>query len=118
MVVLCVGLSRAAGGDPPRHAEMQQQQARFVELDQDVFAAPREFADARAVEPLGQHRRKRPAQIGAAQFCPDDAPAGHAQREAAPHGFDFGKLRHVLDWARRGAPAWRGDAAKAILPAR
>jgi len=36
----------------------------LVEFDQDVLAAPREPADLRAIEALGEHRRKRAAQIG------------------------------------------------------
>ena len=94
MVVRRSGMSALADGDAPRHAEMQQQQSVRVELDQDVFAAPAERADAGAVEPLGEHRRKRPAQIGPAQLGPHDAAAGHPQREAAPDRFDFGQFGH------------------------
>ena len=95
MIVLFLGQLDAAGHDPSRHAEMQQQQAVGVELDQDVLAAPPELANAGAVEPLGQHRREGPAQIGPAQFGAGDAAAAHPQRQATPHGLDFGKLGHV-----------------------
>ena len=96
MVMHRLGGVLVAGSDPPRHAEMQQQEAGLVELDQDVLAAPRQPADQRPGEPLGQHRRERPTQIRAAQFGAHDAPAGHAQRQAAADGFDFGKLRHLI----------------------
>ena len=94
MVVRLGRHSGRARGDPPRHAEMQQQEAAVVEFDQDVLAAPVKRADARAVEPLGKIGRERPAQIGPPQFGPHDPAAGHAQREAAADGFDFGEFRH------------------------
>ena len=94
VVVARLRLPRIAGGDPARHAEMEQQQAVGVELDQDVFAAARERADPGPVEPLGQRRRKRPAQIGPAQLGAHDPAAAHFQRQAAPDGLDFGQFGH------------------------
>ncbi len=85
---------RRARCNPPGHAEMQQQEAAVVEFDQDVLAAPGQRADARAVEPFGEIGRERPAQIGTPQLGANDPPPGHAQREAAADGFDFGKLGH------------------------
>ena len=79
-----------AGGDAPRHAQMQQQEPGLVELYQDVLAAARERPDPRPVETRGEHRRKRPAQIRPAQFGTHDAAARHASGKAAPDGFDFG----------------------------
>ena len=66
-----------AGGDPPRHAEMQQQQPVAAELDQDVLAAPAEYPDLGAAEPLGKFRWKRAPQVGPAQLGAHDPPAGH-----------------------------------------
>ena len=82
---------------------MQQQEAAVVEFDQDVLAAPGQRADARAIEPLGEIGRERPAQIGAAQFGPHDPAPGHATREAAADGFDFGEFRHPGSGRRRAA---------------
>ncbi len=98
---------------------MEQQQAVGVELDQDVFAAAAERADLRAAEPLGQGRRKRPAQIGAAQFGAHDPAAAHFQRQAAPHGLDFRQLGHCDRWfPRLSAAAWRARPDGGYLPAR
>src|SRR5271169_3998853 len=118
MIVAHVRLRRIAGGDPPRHAEMKQQQAVRVELDQNVFATAGECADPGAVEPLGQCRRKRPAQIGPAQFGAHDPAAAHLQREAAPDRLDFGQFGHSTDGfrtlrPRRGA---RGPMALSSCP--
>ena len=49
VIMLRIRAFRIASGDAARHAEMQQQEAGLVELDQDVFAAPREAANPRAV---------------------------------------------------------------------
>jgi demethylmenaquinone methyltransferase / 2-methoxy-6-polyprenyl-1,4-benzoquinol methylase len=84
-----------AGGDAARHAEVQQQQTVGVQLDQDVFAAAVERADPRAVEPGREIRRKRPAQIAAAQQGANDATAADPCREAAPHRFDFRQFGHL-----------------------
>src|SRR3954447_9837732 len=73
---------------------MQQQEAASIEFNKDVLAAPGQRADARAVEPFGEIGRERPTQIGAAQLGPNDPASGHATREAAADGFDFGELRH------------------------
>ena len=62
----------------------------------------------RTVEPLGQCRRKRPAQIGPAQFGADDPPPADPQRQAAPHGLDFRQFGHCTDgFPRPMAAAWR-----------
>ena len=82
---------------------MQQQGAAVVEFDQDVFAAPGQRADAGAVEPLGEIGRERPAQIRTPQLGPHDPAPGHATREAAADGFDFGKLGHQGSGRRRAA---------------
>src|SRR6266849_3569243 len=100
-----------AGGDPPGHAEMQQQEPRLVEFYQDVFAAPRQRADARAVEPLCQHRRERAPQIRAAQFRAHDASAADAQRQAAADCFDFGEFRHG-NLLARGDAVWPAMAQR------
>ena len=73
---------------------MQQQEAAVVEFDQDVLAAPGQRADMRALESFGEIRRKGPAQVGAPQLGPHNPAPGHATREAAADGFDFGKLGH------------------------
>ena len=56
-------------------------------------------------QPLGKIGRERPAQIGPPQFGPHDPAAGHAQREAAADGFDFGEFRHRGSGRRRAAEA-------------
>ena len=103
-------------------AEMQQQEPRLIELNQDVFAASGEAADARTIEPLGQHRREWAAQIRPAQFGPDDAAAAHPERQAAPDRLDFRQFRHRVvarvGFATDAAPSWRANTAAAILPAR
>ena len=93
---MVVGLGRhrrRARGNPPGHAEMQQQEAAVVEFDQDVLPR-RVSARCARLEPFGETRREGPAQVGAAQLGAHDPPPGHATREAAADGFDFGKLRH------------------------
>jgi hypothetical protein len=74
---------------------MQEQGSVVVQFDQDVLAAPLEFADRRSGQPPRQHRWKRTAQILPAQFGDDDVPAGHLERQTAAHGFDFGKFGHA-----------------------
>src|SRR5260370_23825694 len=67
MVVLHRRKLGPRGGDTPRHAEMQQEEPGVIELDEEVFAAPRQRPDERALEPCGQHRRGRaPPTRGAA----------------------------------------------------
>ena len=83
---------------------MQQQGATVVQLDQNVLAAAGELADAGALQPLGEVGRERPAKIGPAQLGLHDLPAGHAQRQAAADGLDFGKLGHSLTPSFRGRP--------------
>ena len=87
---------------------MQQQQAIGIELDQDVFAAPPESADPRAVEPRGEGRREGTAQVGPPQLGMQDAAPGHPQGKAAPDGLDFGQLRH--------SAVVRGLLGAALLP--
>ena len=95
MVVLRLGGLWPASGDPAGHPEMEEEEPRLIKLDQDVFAAPRQRPDLRARQPLGEHRRKRTAQIRPAQFRAHDLPAADAQRQPAADGFDFGKFRHA-----------------------
>ena len=104
-MIVFPGRRFGAGGDPARHAEMQQQQAVAVELDQDVFAAAAERSDPRARQPGRQRRRERPPQVRPAQLGPHDPPAAHLQRETAPHRLDFRKLGHAPFYHqdRRGA---------------
>jgi len=59
---------------------MQQQHAVRVQLDQDVLSAAAEGTDLRAVEPLGERRRKRPTQIKPAQLRPHDPASADLQR--------------------------------------
>src|ERR1700724_1258358 len=94
MVVRCVRQSGAARRDPPRHAEMQQQKSVRIELDQDVFPAPAERADACAVEPRGKGRRKRPPQVRPAQLSVQNAAAAHLQGKTAPDRLDLRQFGH------------------------
>src|SRR5271165_5549336 len=83
-----------AGGDSPRHAEMEEQQSVGVEFDQNVFAAATERPDFGAVEAFGEFRRKRPPQVRPTQFGLYNPTAAHFQRQPAPHGFDLRQLGH------------------------
>ena len=94
MVVRRVRQCGAARRDPPGHAEMQQQKSVRIQLDQDVFPAPAERADARAVEARGKGGRKRPPQIGPAQLRLHDAAAAHLQGEPAPDRLDLRQFGH------------------------
>ena len=105
VVRLRPAISASGGGDPARHAEMQQQHAAVVELDQDVLAAPAELADAGAVEPLGEIGGNGRRRSGRRNSARDDAAAAHAQREAAADGLDFGKLGHAQAGSLARVPA-------------
>jgi demethylmenaquinone methyltransferase / 2-methoxy-6-polyprenyl-1,4-benzoquinol methylase len=63
------------------------------------------------LQPLGERRRKWPAQIRAAQFGSENAPAAHHAREAAPDRLDLGKLGHLSD----AVPLNRRAMARAAL---
>ena len=94
MVVGRVRQSRAAGRNPARHAEMEQQQPVRIELDQDVFSPPAERADLRAVEPSGEGRGKRSPQIRPAQLGLQNAAPAHLQCETAPDRLDLRQFWH------------------------
>ena len=105
-----------AGGDAPRHAQMQQQEPGLVELYQDVLAAAREGPDPRPVETRGEHRRKRPAQIRPAQFGTHDAAARHASGKATPDGFDH-RRRWLIRASQSGHLALHGGAERPSIAA-
>src|SRR5947208_14442923 len=86
MVVLLRRKIGSRGRNPPRHAEMHQQEPGFVELDEDIFAAPRQPSDARALEPGREHRWEWAPQVRAAQLGPHDLSPAYAKRAAAAEG--------------------------------
>ena len=98
---------------------MQQQHAVRVQLDQDVLSAAAEGTDLRAVEPLGERRRKRPTQIKPAQLRPHDPASADLQRQAAADSLDFGQLGHrSASKLRRGRRAVARGTPCGYLPAR
>src|SRR5215472_12685795 len=94
MVVRCVRQICRAGRDPSGHAEMEQQEPVRVELDQNVFSAPAERADACAVELRGERGWKRSPQIRPAQLGMQNAATAHFKREAAPDRLDLRQFGH------------------------
>ena len=53
-----------------------------------------ERPDTRAVQPVGEGRRKRPPQIRPPQFGLQNAAPAHLEREAASDGLDLRKFGH------------------------
>src|SRR6516162_944213 len=77
VVVGCVRQVPVACRNAAGHAEVKEQQSVRIELDEDVFPAAADLADPCSVEARRERRRKRPAQIGPAQFRAYDAPSVH-----------------------------------------
>jgi len=86
-------LFRGAAGDgndhAAGHAEMDDEHAAALEMDENVLGTPRDAQDAPALDLAAQPLGQRHPQIGAVECEGSDAPPVHVQREAAADGFDF-----------------------------
>src|SRR5262249_34365674 len=77
------------------HAQMPEQRAAVLEIDQNVLCAAPYRRDAAALSFALEPLRDRPPQVGSIEVEPGDAPPGHASAEASHDGLDFGKLGHL-----------------------
>ncbi len=106
-----------------RHAQVQQQQA-FVQVEQQVLAAPPHAAHGAADQPLGR-QPQRPAQR-LAQAHRLDPGAGDAVGKTQACDFDFGQFRHAgiqrqglgLLWFDEAIPPRGRRAAAGLGPGR
>ena len=96
---------------------MAEHHHAVIQMEQHVFGAPRDPLDPPALQPCGELRRQREAQIGPPLDHAAKAPALQAGGEAAANCFDFRQFGHCLEFSMQPA-ARRGHArsGRLLLP--
>ena len=74
---------------------MHDQRLSIVEIGDEIFRAAAQIENASALKARSEALGKGKAQIATAEFDARDRRADQRGREAPPHGFDFGQLRHM-----------------------
>ncbi len=78
-----------------RHSEMRDQNLPVIEVEQQIFGAPRQRGDGPAFEARREAGRKGKTQILAPHLGGRDPVAQQSGLQPAADGFDFGKFGHV-----------------------
>ncbi len=78
-----------------RHSEMRDQNLPVIEVEQQIFGAPRQRGDGPAFEARRKAGREGKAQILAPDFGGHDPVAQQSGLQSSADGFDFGKFGHV-----------------------
>ena len=75
---------------------MHQKNVTGIQIRKQVFGPTPEAGDDPPLQPLRKIALERKPQISAAELQTVDPGAFHGRLQAAPDGFDFGKLGHAM----------------------